>query len=87
MSIPNTGVATRDAGLALRAALATCPHPVEHTEPVTLSTGELVAMLCGVCLDELPIAWGCADCEWVEARRLCDPVPTLLLARPCEVHA
>lgn len=71
-----------------RLGSTTCTHPAEQTEPVTLLvTGEVVAMLCGICLLELPKAWGCTDCEWEEIRRLCDLVPTLYLARPCERHA
>jgi hypothetical protein len=68
------GVTARDGGLAMRARLgSTCPHPNDQAEPVTLSTGEVVAMLCGVCLIELPKSWGCQDCEWEEIRRMCDP--------------
>jgi hypothetical protein len=77
----------RDAGLAATARFgSTCPHPADRTEPVTLSTGEVVAMLCGVCLLELPKSWGCPDCEWIEERRLCDPAPTLMLGAPCSRH-
>ena len=43
--------------------------------------------ICTACLDQLPAAWGCTDCEWAEERRLCDPVPRPLLARPCQEHA
>lgn len=81
------GVSARDAGLALRANLASaCPH--ETVVPVELLvTGEIVAMLCDRCLIELPIAWGCPDCSWVDARRLCDPAPQLMLGEPCARHA
>lgn len=80
-----------DAGVAFRAnmtaALGTCPHPAEQVEPVALLlTGEVIAALCGVCLIELPAAWGCADCQWIEERRLCDPAPRLLLGQPCPAH-
>lgn len=56
-------------------------------EPVELITGETVAWICPTCLDVLPTGWGCTDCEWVEDRRLCDPAPRPLLARPCKEHA
>lgn len=81
------GISAREAGLALRACMTSvCPH--ETAVPVELLiTGEVVAMLCERCLLELPIAWGCGDCEWVEDRRLCDEVPALLLGRPCTRHA
>lgn len=82
------GISARDAGLAMTARLdTTCHHPREHAEPVILSTGEVVAMLCGLCLRELPKSWGCDACEWTEIRRMCDPVPTRLLAQPCARHA
>ena len=69
----------------------TCPH--DTTEPVDVrsrETGavETVARICTACLSQLPAAWGCTACEWVEApRRLCDSAPTLVLARPCQEHA
>ena len=82
------GVTARDAGLAAVARFgSTCAHPADQAEPVVLSTGEVVAMLCGLCLVELPKSWGCTDCEWEEVRRLCDPAPTLLLGQPCPAHA
>lgn len=79
------GVNARDAGLAMRANMSACRHEV--TEPVVLSTGELVAAVCTTCLAELPKSWGCPDCEWDEVRRLCDPVPQVVLAAPCPRHA
>jgi hypothetical protein len=68
----------------------TCPH--EHSEPVEVrnhTTGavETVARICTACVEQLPAAWGCTRCEWVEERRLCDPVDQLMLARPCQEHA
>ncbi|CAI9417292.1 hypothetical protein [Nocardioides sp. T2.26MG-1] len=68
----------------------TCPH--ETSEPVEVrdhTTGGLVtvARICTTCLAQLPAAWGCPACEWSETRALCDPVPQLLLARPCQEHA
>lgn len=68
----------------------TCPH--QDSEPVEVrshTTGgtEVVARICTACLDQLPAAWGCTDCEWVENRRLCDPIPQPMLARPCQEHA
>lgn len=73
----------------------TCPH--EQSEPVYayLSHGpqllandaKPVAAICTACYEQLPAAWGCTDCEWVDERRLCDPVPRLMLARPCQEHA
>lgn len=67
-----------------------CPH--DRSEPVEVrshATGgtEVVARICTGCLAQLPIGWGCGDCEWVEQRMLSEPAPTLLLARPCQVHA
>lgn len=68
-----------------------CPH--DTTEPVdvrSLATGavETVARICTTCLAQLPAAWGCTACEWTEQpRRLSDPSPTLILARPCQEHA
>lgn len=86
--ISEFGTTARDAGLAMRARLgSSCEHPTNDAEPVILSTGEVVAMLCGLCLTELPKAWGCTDCEWVEERVLCDPRPRLTLAVPCQRHA
>lgn len=39
----------------------------------------------------VPVAAGadpdCGDCEWIEERRLCDPVPTYVRGRPCPKHA
>lgn len=62
----------------------TCPH--ENTEPVETS-GEVVARICSDCLEQLPAAWGCEDCEWVEGpRRLSDATPRLTLAGPCSKH-
>jgi hypothetical protein len=78
------GVTARDAGLSLVANLRSCRH--ERSEPVILSTGELVAALCSDCLVELPKSWGCADCAWVEIRRLCDVIPQVLLGEPCDKH-
>lgn len=68
----------------------TCLH--EHSEPVdvrdhTTGTVSTVARICTFCLERLPAAWGCRRCEWVESRRLCDPIPTLMLGRPCQEHA
>lgn len=79
----------------------TCRH--EHTEPVhaylhhanpkvgdpvwLANEGKPVARICTDCLAQLPAAWGCPDCSWVEERALCDPVPRLLLGKPCAEHA
>lgn len=66
-------------------AMGTCSH--EDSEPVLLTgTDECVAQVCTSCLTRLPAAWGCADCVWVEERRLCDPAPTLLLGQRCPTH-
>lgn len=66
-------------------SLTQCPH--DDVVPVTLIvTGEHVANLCGRCLRELPLGWNCADCEFVEERRLCDLTATLVLASPCRRH-
>jgi hypothetical protein len=65
-----------------------CPHDV--TEPVmidVLSGSEVIARVCVACLTDLPAAWGCTRCEWIEERMLCDPQPQKLLARPCQKHA
>lgn len=68
----------------------TCRHtnhqPVVTTDPVTGDT-EVVARICTDCLEQLPIGWACIDCDWVEERVLCEPVPRLLLARPCREHS
>lgn len=56
-------------------------------EPVEVFTGETVAWICPTCLDQLALGWSCTDCEWAEERRLCDPVPTKHLVRPCQEHA
>lgn len=75
--------------------MTTCPHddtvPVEVVWPDPAGPGhaptiEVVARLCVTCHDRLPAGWGCTDCEWVEDRRLCDPAPTLILARPWPTH-
>ena len=74
-----------------------CAHPrhdpvyaVVHSTDLTgltwLNDGEPVARICLDCHAQLPAAWGCTDCEWVEERRLCDPVPYRLLARRCPAH-
>lgn len=79
----------------------TCPH--ETTEPVyaylhhgdpqagdpvlLANGGKPVARICSACQEQLTAAWGCTDCEWVEDRRLSDPVPQLLLGRPCQEHS
>lgn len=66
-------------------------RPAEVGDEVSiLDAGKPVGRRCSFCGVGLPLAWGCADCEWVEApRRLCDPwlQPTLVLARPCQEHA
>jgi len=71
-----------------------CPHettvPVEIRDPLDAGTGpvvEVVAHLCTACGTELPANWGCTACSWVEIRNLCEAVPQLLLARPCQEHA
>jgi hypothetical protein len=68
----------------------TCPHdnsqPVEVRDHTTGGT-IVVARICTACLEQLPAAWGCTDCEWVEERVLCQPRPELVLARPCQEHA
>lgn len=68
----------------------TCPH--EHSQPVdvrdhTTGATETVARICTACLEQLPTAWGCSDCSWVDVRALCDPGPRLMLGQPCGVHA
>jgi len=66
-----------------------CTH--ETTEPVEVATfggaDEVVAQVCVTCLEALPANWGCPDCQWVDARQLCDPVPRLLPGQPCPAHA
>ena len=67
-----------------------CRH--EHSEPVDVrdhTTGATVtvARICTTCLTQLPAAWGCTACEWVDVRRLCDPVPQLIPGQPCQEHA
>ena len=71
--------------------MSNCPH--EKAEPVTVQTvwptvePEIVAKVCVACLERLPAAWGCQDCEWVEGhRRAMDYRPRLILARPCSKH-
>lgn len=69
---------------------ATCRH--EHSEPVEVRdqvTGDvaIVARICSFCHAELSAAWGCTRCQWMQNRRLCDLVPTLVLAVPCQEHA
>lgn len=72
---------------------ATCAH--EHTQPVEIrshQTGgtEVVARICTACLTQLPAAWGCTGCEWIEEpRRLCDPAnfARLIPGQPCQEHA
>lgn len=34
----------------------------------------------------IPVWSDCEDCETVETQRLCDPVPTKRLSRPCSRH-
>ncbi len=63
------------------------PIPKVGDTVEVLNEGRPVARICTACLIQLPAAWGCTDCEWVEERRLCDPAPTLHLARPCQEHA
>lgn len=67
-----------------------CPH--ETTEPVDIrshTTGGTitVARICTACLVQLPAAWGCTNCTWVDTRGLGDPAPTCILAQPCQEHA
>lgn len=70
-----------------------CSHadvvPVEALTthfPETVPTIEVVAHLCLGCDTQLPRAWGCVECEWVEVRTLCSWVPSRVLARPCPAH-
>lgn len=66
-------------------AMGTCSH--EDSEPVLLTgTDDCVAQVCTNCLAQLPAAWGCDDCEWVEERALCQLTPLRRLARPCSIH-
>ena len=71
----------------------TCAHENTAAVDVTLPdpTGdtvtETVARICTDCYEQLPAAWGCTDCAWVDVRRLCDVVPTLILGQPCPLHA
>lgn len=75
--------------VSIRPAPVTCTHPA--SEPVDVrdhTTGGTitVARICTSCLDQLPAAWGCDDCEWTEIRRVCDEVPSRVLATPCPRH-
>lgn len=67
-----------------------CPHtdtvPVEVRDHRSGRT-EIAARICSSCLDRLPAAWGCGDCEWAEVRRLCDRDGRLVLTAPCKEHA
>lgn len=67
----------------------TCPH--DRTEPVDVrsrATGqtETVARICTYCLAQLPVAWGCAECSWVDVATVSDPAPVLVLGQPCREH-
>ena len=67
-----------------------CTHPA--SEPVDVrdhTTGGTVtvARICTACLAQLPVNWGCTDCQWVEVSRLCDVVPQLVPGYPCPTHA
>jgi hypothetical protein len=60
-----------------------CAH--RQAEPVLVGD-ETVAQVCVVCLDRLPLNWGCDECEWVEIRTLSESVGQLICGRPCEEH-
>jgi len=62
-----------------------CAHSV--TEPVALSTGEIVRHLCVDCLVEVPAEWGCIDCEWEEISAFGMGVIRRTLVRRCDRHA
>lgn len=70
----------------------TCAHeqyePVEVRDPLDAGQGAVtvIANVCTRCLDRLPAAWGCTDCEWYEERRVMDPVPYQILALRCPAH-
>lgn len=68
----------------------TCTHEDVATVEVggPLDDGPtLIGYLCRDCDGPLlPLWWCCDDCETVERQRLCDPVPTRLLSRPCRRH-
>lgn len=62
-----------------------CHH--HDTVPVDVSDHVTVARLCTHCLEQLPAAWGCLDCDWREAyATFAGPVPAQVLARPCPAH-
>lgn len=73
--------------------ISTCRHErtetVEVRDPLDGGAGPatVIGHVCVDCHERLPAAWGCDACEWTEIRRLCDPVPTRLLAQPCARHA
>ena len=65
----------------------TCTHL--ETEPVELAvTGEVVALLCKVCGDQLPANFVCPDCEreWVWTAEKLYPVSMVTLSA-CPTHA
>lgn len=72
-----------------------CAHRVTVPVEVPDHTADpgctsVVARVCTDCLDQLPAAWGCTDCEWnyLEERAMCEHRPTtyVLLTRPCFAH-
>ena len=62
-----------------------CSHP--DVEPVTLVTGETVAMVCIHCMERLPAEWGCDECSWVDITRLGSASPEYALGAPCDDHS
>jgi hypothetical protein len=58
---------------------ARCRH--ERTEPVTLSSGEVVAKVCADCLERLDFRHGCPDCEWedIHVAQQLAPIATVLV--------
>lgn len=63
------------------------PLPQAGDQVMVANDGQPVARICTSCRDRLPVEWGCADCEWIEApRRLGDLAGRLELAAPCELH-
>lgn len=64
--------------------------PCRHeTEPVVLTTGEIVGHVCIHCLASLAAEWApdCNDCEWVLLSTFESWREEPVLARACDAHS
>ena len=63
-----------------------CAH--WESEPVEIGGDDLlevVARICVKCLERLPVAWGCPDCDWHESFTVSGRMD-LYLGEQCRLH-